>query len=151
MGSTRMTKYQDIAILLLRLATAANFLSPVADRFGLWGPPGTGNVVWGNWENFVAYTAQVNSFAPAAIVPSLAVAATVLEIGLPIMLILGFKTRLAALGSALLTLIFALAMAISFGIKAPLDYAVFVDCTSAFLLATIARYRWSVDELLGTS
>lgn len=145
-----MTKYQDIAILLLRLATAANFLSPVADRFGLWGPSGAANVVWGNWENFVTYTAQVNTFAPTAVVPSLAVAATVLEIGLPIMLILGFKTRLAALGSALLTLIFALAMTVSFGIKAPLDYAVFVDCTSAFLLATVARYRWSVDDLLQT-
>ncbi len=151
MGSTKMTKYKDIAILLLRLATAANFLSPVADRFGLWGPPGASNVVWGNWENFLAYTAQVNAFAPAAVVPALAVAATLLEIGLPIMLILGFKTRLAALGSALLTLIFALAMAISFGIKAPLDYAVFVDCTSALLLATVARYRWSIDEVMATS
>ena len=143
-----MGKYHDIAILLLRLATAANFLSPVADRFGLWGPPGATNVVWGNWGNFVAYTAQVNSFAPVAVVPALAVVATVLEIGLSVLLIVGFKTRLASLGSALLTLIFALAMAISFGIKAPLDYAVFVDCTSALLLATVTRYRWSLDELI---
>ena len=142
-----MIQFQDIAILLLRLATAANFLSPVADRFGLWGPPGTANVVWGTWQNFVEYTAQVNSFAPAAFVLFLAVAATVLEIVLSLLLIVGYKTRFAALGAALLTLIFAVAMAFSFGIKAPLDYSVFVDCTSAFLLATVARYRWSVDEL----
>ena len=142
-----MTRYQDIAILVLRLATAANFLSPVADRFGLWGAPGSTNVVWGNWENFVAYTAQVNSFFPAEGVPFLAVAATVLEIALPLMLILGFKTRMAALGSALLTLVFALAMTYSFGVKVPLDYAVFVDCASAFLLATMPRHRWSLDEM----
>ena len=142
-----MTQFQDIAILLLRLATAANFLSPVADRFGLWGPPGTTHVLWGTWQNFVEYTAQVNSFAPSAFVLFLAVAATVLEIVLALLLIVGYKTRLAALGAALLTLVFAASMAYSFGIKSPLDYAVFVDCTSAFLLATVARYRWSLDEL----
>lgn len=146
-----MTRYQDIAILLLRLATGVNFLSPVADRFGLWGTPGAANVVWGNWENFVAYTAQVNAFAPATLAPLLAVAATVMEIGLALLLIAGFQTRWAALGSALLTLVFALAMMYSFGIKAPIDYAVFVDCTSALLLATMARYRWSVDAWMKKS
>ncbi len=139
-----MKKYQDIAILLLRLATAANFLSPVADRFGLWGKAGG----WGNWKNFMAYAAQVNSFAPAGVIPFLAVAATTLEIALPVLLIIGYKTRWAALGSAVLTFSFALAMTYSFGIKSPLDYAVFVDCTSALLLATMPRYRWSLDELL---
>ena len=142
-----MTQFQDIAILLLRLATAVNFLSPVADRFGIWGPPGTANVMWGTWQHFVEYTAQVNSFAPAAFIPFLAVAATVLEIVLSLLLIVGYKTRIAALSAALLTLVFAAAMAYSFGIKAPIDYAVFVDCSSAFLLATVVRYRWSVDEL----
>jgi putative oxidoreductase len=143
-----MKKYQDFAILLLRFATAANFLSPVADRFGLWGNAGELGVAWGNWGNFVAYAGKVNSFAPASLIPTLAIAATVLEIVLPIMLIIGFRTRIAAAGSALLTLSFALAMMYSFGIKAPLDYAVFVDFTSAFLLATADRYRWSLDELL---
>lgn len=141
-----MKKYQDLSILFLRLATAANFLSPVADRFGLWGNAGEPGVVWGNWKNFVAYAGKVNSFAPSAIVPTLAIAATALEIGLPVMLIAGLKTRMAATGSALLTLSFALAMMYSFGIKAPLDYAVFVDFTSAFLLATVSRYKWSMDE-----
>jgi putative oxidoreductase len=143
-----MKKYQDIAVLSLRLATAANFLSPVADRFGWWGKPGEAGVIWGNYENFVAYAAKVNSFAPSSLVPFLAGAATALEIILPILLIAGFKTRIAATGSALLTLSFALAMIFSFGIKAPLDYAVFVDFTSAFLLATMSQYRWSVDELI---
>jgi len=135
-----MKKYQDIAILLLRWATAANFLSAVASRFGLWGKEGS------NWKDFLAYTAEVNSFAPAGIIPLLAVASTTLEIIFSLMLIIGYKTRWAACGAALLTLVFALAMSYSFGIKEPLDYAVFVDCTSAFLLATMPRYRWSIDE-----
>ena len=53
-----MKKYQDIASLLLRIATAANFLSPVADRFGLWGKADEAGVAWGNWANFVAHDAS---------------------------------------------------------------------------------------------
>ena len=135
-----MRKYQDLAILLLRVATAANFLSPVASRLGLWGH--------GNWQKFLVYAGQVNSFAPAWAVPWLAAAATTLEIALPVLLLIGYRTRWAALGAALLTLCFALAMTWSFGLKEVLDYAVPVDCTSAFLLATMPRYRWSLDELL---
>jgi putative oxidoreductase len=144
-----MKSYQDIAVLFLRLATATNFFSPVADRFGWWGAPGEAGIAWGSYENFLAYTAQVNSFAPASFAPFLGGTATALEVLLAVLLLIGFKTRWAALGAAVLTLLFALAMTYSFGIKAPLDYAVFVDFTSAFLLATVTRYRWSVDEYLG--
>src|SRR5204863_8325968 len=38
----------DIATLLLRIAIALAFLSAVADRFGLWGPPGKQGVSWGD-------------------------------------------------------------------------------------------------------
>ena len=137
-----MKKYQDLAILLLRVATAANFLSPVASRLGFWGEQGSG------WAAFVVYTGEVNSFAPPHIVPLLAVMATVLETALALMLLAGWMTRWAALGAAGLTFIFALTMTYSFGVKSPLDYAVFVDCTSAFLLATMPTYRWSIDQLL---
>jgi putative oxidoreductase len=144
----RIQSSHHVAILLLRLATAANFLSPVADRFGWWGAPGAPGVAWGNWENFEAYSAQVNSFMPGGAVSFLSTAATALEIVIAVLLIVGFRTRLAAIGAALLTLVFAAAMTYSFGIKVPLDYAVFVDFTSAFLLATVSKYRWSVDEIL---
>jgi putative oxidoreductase len=146
-----MIQYRDLAVLFLRIATAANFLSPVADRFGWWGSPGDPGVAWGNWPSFLEYARQVNSFAPAAAVPALATTATALEVIFGSMLLAGFKTRLAATGSAVLTLSFAVAMTISFGIKAPLDYAVFVDFTSAFLLATVDRYKWSVDEMMNKS
>ncbi len=139
-----MKQYQDKAILLLRLATAANFLSAVASRLGLWSKAAGGS----NWKNFVAYTAEVNSFAPASLVPFMAVAATSLETLFAVLLLIGYQTRWSALGAAVLTLIFALAMAYSFGIKSPFDYSVFVDCTSAFLLAAMPAYRWSVDAQL---
>ena len=134
-----------IASLLLRLGLGLTMLSAVADRFGLW----KDNVAsWGNWNNFLAYTASVNSFAPEGIIPFFAVSATALEIAFGIMLITGYQTRLAALGTALLTLLFGLAMAYSFGIKSPFDYSVFVDCTAAFLLACIPAYKWSLDGWL---
>jgi hypothetical protein len=53
-----------IAPTVLRWALGATLLSAVADRFGLWGPPGGTNVSWGDWAHFVAYTAKVNSFLP---------------------------------------------------------------------------------------
>ncbi|MEO7308381.1 MAG: DoxX family protein [Ferruginibacter sp.] len=137
-----MKKYQDITTLLLRVALAAGFLSAVASRFGLWGQRSSG------WKNFLAYTSEVNSFAPAAAVPMLAIVSTVFEITLAMLLLVGFKTRWAALGTGFVTLLFAFAMAYSFGIKEPLDYSVFAVCTSAFLLAGMPSYRWSIDEIL---
>lgn len=133
-------KYQEVASILLRFATALNFLSPVASRLSLWGQQSSG------WTNFLSYTAEVNSFAPEKVIPHLAYIATILEIMIGILLIVGYKTRWAAIGASVLTFIFALAMTYSFGIKTPLDYAVFVDCTSAFLLATLPSYKWSIDE-----
>ena len=137
-----MKKYQDIAALLLRLALAFGFLSAVASRLDLWGKHSSG------WINFLTYTGEVNSFVPAAAVPVLAILSTILESSLGVLLLVGFKTRYAASASAILTLLFALAMAISFGIKEPLDYSVFVCSAAAFLLAGISQYRWSIDEVL---
>ena len=50
----------DGARWFLRIALAAGFLSAVADRFGLWGPPGTPGVAWGNWSEFLDYVAALN-------------------------------------------------------------------------------------------
>jgi putative oxidoreductase len=137
-----MKKYQDIASLLLRIALAAGFLSAVASRLSLWGSHSSG------WQGFLTYTSEVNSFAPKSIIPILAVTSTILETLIALTLLAGYKTRQAALCAAILTLLFAFAMAFSFGVKEPLDYSVFAVCTSAFLLASISCYRWSIDEKL---
>lgn len=51
--------------LFLRLALSFSFLSAVADRFGLWPAQIS---VWGNWENFIAYTQVINPWLPEALV-----------------------------------------------------------------------------------
>ncbi|MEV6283925.1 hypothetical protein [Kribbella sp. NPDC051770] len=48
------------ATVLARVALAAGFLA-VADRFGWWGPIGTGAVGWGD---FAAYTAYAHTLSP---------------------------------------------------------------------------------------
>ena len=135
-------KIRDIATLLLRLALAAGFYSAVASRLGLWGKQSSG------WDNFLVMAAQVNSFVPKRFIPTIAVASTVLEIGFGILLLIGFKTKYAAFGTASLTLLFFLAMTYSFGIKAPLDYSVLAVSAGALLLATEPSYKWSIDLLL---
>jgi hypothetical protein len=65
--------------LYLRLALAAGFLASVTDRLGLWGRPGTQNVSWGNLQRFMAYTAQLNPWAPTALIPAIAWFVTVAE------------------------------------------------------------------------
>jgi uncharacterized membrane protein YphA (DoxX/SURF4 family) len=119
----------------LRLSIAGGFFSAVADRFGVWGAPGTPNVAWGAWVPFVEYAAKLNWFAPAPIVSFLAWAATFAETVLAVGLIVGWQLRWFALGSGLLLLSFALTMALALGIKAPLNYSVFAASAAAFFLA----------------
>jgi putative oxidoreductase len=128
-----------VATWFLRLSVAMGFLSAVADRFGLWGPPGAPGIVWGAWPPFVAYVATLNWFAPPPIVPILAWAATVAEVVLALGLVLGWQLRWFALGSGVLLLAFALTMTSAVGIKAPLDYSVFAAAAGAFFLSVSAQ------------
>ena len=125
------------AVRYARVALGAAFLSGIASRFGLWGK----GVGYGSFANFVRYTAEVNAFMPASTIPFLAWAATVAELVLGVALILGVRLRWAALGSALLLLLFGTAMAISFGLKEPLDYSVFSASAAALLLALTSQER----------
>ena len=129
--------------LFLRLAISVTMLSAVADRFGFWGD----NSAWGNWENFEKYTRQLTFFLPETLSTFSAYTATFLEILFPLMLILGFKTKIAAYGTGFLLLVFALSMSIALGIKAPLDYSVWVGSAAAFLLATQKEFYFSIDTL----
>ncbi|MFL9834302.1 DoxX family protein [Chryseobacterium terrae] len=129
--------------LFLRLAISVTMLSAVADRFGFWGK----NSAWGNWENFENYTRQLTFFLPENLSVFSAYAATFLEILFPLMLIIGLKTKIAAYGTGFLLLVFALSMSISLGIKAPLDYSVWVGIAAAFLLATQKEFYFSIDIL----
>jgi len=122
-----------IALLYARFALAAAFLSAVASRFGLW----DGKPASERFAGFIRYTAEVNSFLPAATIPFLAWAATIAEASLGVALLFGVGMRWIAYASAALLAVFGTAMAISFGIKSPLDYSVFSASAAALLLAVM--------------
>jgi putative oxidoreductase len=131
--------------LLLRIALGIGFLVTVSDRLGLL-PAGTRNVEWGNWDSFITYTGTLMPFLDRPAVNVMGGIATLLEFSIGTLLIIGFKTRQAAIASCMLTLIFALAMTMFLGIKAPINFAVFSTCTGSLLLATIPVYDWSIDN-----
>jgi uncharacterized membrane protein YphA (DoxX/SURF4 family) len=122
-----------------RVALGAAFLNGIASRFGWYGK----NVGYGNYANFVKYTAEVNAFMPAFTIPFLAAAATAAELGFGVLLIVGLWPRWVALGSAALLAMFGIAMAVSMGLKEPLDYSVFSASAAAVLLAV---YQPTVEE-----
>ena len=125
------------ATLYLRLALAAGFLTSVSDRFGLWGAPGRTNVAWGDFQRFTTYTGQLNPWVPAVLIPPLAWFVTAAETVLGFALILGFRTRYAALASGVLLGLFALGMTVGAGLKAALNYSVFAASAGAFGLAIV--------------
>src|SRR5262245_49218491 len=137
--------------LYLRLALGVTFLSAVADRFGVWGPPGSHNVAWGDFTRFTQYTAKVNPWAATALVPMLAWTATVAEIILGVALLVGFSTREAGLGSVVLLSLFAIGMTTGTGVKTALDASVFSAAAGAFGLALLGHGPWSLDGLRARS
>lgn len=121
----------------LRLSLAAAFLSAVADRFGLCGPPGASNIAWGAWKPFVEYTGTLLPFLPPSLIEASAIAATAAEVVLGLWLIVGWRLRIAAFCSTLLLLLFGLSMAFTLGLKAPLNYSVFTAAAAALALAAL--------------
>lgn len=132
--------------LILRIVLAITMLSAVADRFGIWGAPGSNGVAWGNWENFVTYTNTLNPYANKSTAEILGAIATFLEVLLSLLLLFGFKTRLAALGTTILLFAFGFAMAVSVSVKAPFDYSVWTSAAAALLLANIGKSSYAVDN-----
>lgn len=131
---------------LTRLLVGLAFFENVIDRLGFLGPPGAPGVSWGDFQHFIAYTAQVNAFAPAAVVPALAVLATIAEGTFGITMLLGLRVRLASIGSALLLLVFATAMVLS-GLS-QLQYGVYLMSFAAWALATVDASELSLDALM---
>ena len=137
-----MKTQQDTAVFLLRIALAAGFLSAVASRLNLWGTQSSG------WKKFIDYTAETNSFLPPSWAPAIALFSTAAEISIGFMLLLGYQIKKTSFCAFVLTVLFAVAMSISYGIKEPLDYSVFAFSAGAFLLSTFSHYKWSFDQFL---
>jgi len=132
----RTMNWERAAILYARVALGAAFLSAVASRFGLWDK----TLDLKHFAGFMQYTAEVNSFLPQAAIPFVAWAATVAETSCGILLISGLWPRWVSLASAVLLAMFGTAMAISFGIKSPMDYSVF-SASAAAVLLTLHAFR----------
>src|SRR5262249_34060038 len=56
---------------------------------------------WGNFDNFLAYAAQLNPYLPAAWIPMVGWGVTLAEAACGLALIVGFQTRKVAVGSGL--------------------------------------------------
>lgn len=129
--SIRRLNWELAGVLYTRIALGAAFLSAVASRFGLWDK----TFDLKHFAGFIQYTAQVLAFLPSRLIPALACAATAAETSLGVLLILGLWLRSVSLAAAALLVMFGTAMAISFGIKSPLDYSVFSASGAAVLLS----------------
>jgi thiosulfate dehydrogenase (quinone) large subunit len=134
--------------LYARLALGIAFLSAVADRFGLWGLPGANGVAWGNFENFLTYTASLNPFLPDSLIPVVGWVVTIAETVLGVLLILGFRLREVGIASGLLLLAFAFGVTVGTGFKRALDLSVFAASAAGFLLAVHPQSLFSLDHLL---
>ena len=133
--------------LFLRTAISLSFLSAVADRFGLWGEKYS---VWGNWDNFVDYTKQINPWLPDITVDAVGALATGAEILFAACLLIGYKTELFAQLSGLLLLIFGLSMTLSTGIKGAFDYSVFSASAGAFAMGLMKNKFLEIDSIIKT-
>lgn len=127
----RRTNWERTVVLYARVAVGTAFLSAVASRFGLWDR----TFDLKHFAAFMEYAAEVNSFLPKGVIPLVAWAATVAETSCGILLIIGLWPRWVSLASAVLLAMFGTAMAISFGLKSPMDYSVFSASGAAALLA----------------
>ena len=137
----RPLNWERAGVLYARVALGTAFLSAVASRFGLWDK----TLDLKHFANFMQYAAEVNSFLPAAVIPFVAWAATIAETSCGVLLILGLWPRWISLASAILLAMFGTAMAISFGVKSPMDYSVFSASAAALLLA-LYEHRKSVPN-----
>ena len=116
-----------------RVTIASAFLLALWSRFA-------------NFSGFIRYAGSVLSFMPAAVVPFLAVIATVCEVCLCGAMLFGFKTRWASAGSAILLFMFATSMVLS-GLS-QFTWAVYVLAAGAFMLATVNATLLSIDSIM---
>ena len=127
---------------MLRLPLAFAFFEAVADRLGLLGSSGPGVA----WKEFVDYTAKINPLLPSAVIPIVAVLATICEISFGLGLLFGVKIRFVALGAAALLFLFGTAMTTSGFSQFP--YGVYLMAAGALALSTVDASLLSVDSLL---
>lgn len=94
----------------------------VGDRFGAFGPPGAPGVSWGDWSHFRTEVAELVPWSHL-VLPA-AVAATVAEATLGVLLVAGLAWRWAGKATAGLFVVYLVAMIPGMGAASVLEYAV---------------------------
>ena len=120
---------------------ALDFAGAVADRFGVYGPPGAAGVSWGSWAAFTDYTATL---LPAALNPlarPAAVLATAVEVGLAVTLLLGWQRRWVGKATAGLLTVYLVTTWVALGPAEVARYAVPILIGGALLVSTCPRAR----------
>ena len=90
--------------------------------------------------------ARLKWFLPQPMIPTLAVLATCVELGLGLLLVLGSQTRIAAACSGIILIALGLAMTAALGLEAPLGFSVFSAAGGSLFPATCSSLPYSVDE-----
>lgn len=106
-------------------------LGAVGDRFGLLGAPGAPGVSWGDWGHFRAETAELVPWS--VLVEPAAVVATVAELALGVLLLLGMWWRWVGKATAGLFTIYLAAMISGMGAASVLQFGVPVLIGGALL------------------
>ena len=82
-------------------------------------------------------------------IPTRAVLAICVELGLGLLLVVGWQTRIAAAYSGIILIAFGLAMTAALGLEAPLGFSVFSAAGGSLFPAICASFPYSVDESRG--
>jgi hypothetical protein len=120
---------------------AADFAGAVADRFGVFGPPGAAGVSWGSWPAFVDYTRVLLHGVPEPVASTAAVGATGAEVVLVAVLLAGLQRRWVGKAVAALLTVYLVAMASSVGWSDVARYALPVVIGGALLLSVCPSTR----------
>jgi len=129
---------RSLVALFLRVVLAFGLLAAVGARFGLFDAPAA-------FDSFAFWTTRLFGLAPQAIVPVMRWIVPVLELVLALLLLVGVRTRLAALVTGILFVAVAAAMSIHAGWTAPFHAAVLTTAAAAFALQAIGAGRVSLD------
>ncbi len=104
-------------------------------------------MAWGDFSHSTTYTALLNPLVPNALIGLLARLATLAETAAGFLLLIGLFSRAAAAGAAGLLVVFFSTMALTLGVKTPLDYSVLSAASASLLLVLLGPGQWSLDEL----
>lgn len=130
-----------IAAWILAVALGLDLMAAIADRFGLFGPPGSAGVSWGSWEHFVAYTGELLGPVLAPASPVAALLATLVEAVLSVLLVSGWQRRWAGKLTAGLLTIYLVAMAFTVGLDEVARYGMPLLIGGALLISAVPARR----------